>query len=452
MSATCHSCAQEDANAPLPPPDRLIPVGRGGRRYPALLYSSRWFVRRQVLNASRYVDGLAAVQPSEFANQAAAPSGGHIKAANALLDELKQVLKQDVAQFAAAGDALIKSSRSGGFDHFLQIKDRIYAQSKEAERLLAFYRGIFQYRTGRFGAQLQAMDRIALDCYQAVWLGLGKARSIPAPAPFAYVEDGRGPATYRRGVKLSKLGRRPNPFPLVKIPQHRLHNPWTLGAVPHEVAHNLQNDLGLWNVLPKRIEAGMRGHLPEEAIRIWMRLHKESYADFAGTLLIGPAYVTSLIDVVGKRPEAAAAFNPEGVHPTPIIRVPMNCALLRRMGFVAEAQAFEDTWRRVYPDHLLNSLPAAYRKSLKRGMEAMVDICCYTKEAAYGGRALSEVIRFSQRDVGLVREAADRLLKGETTGVLPERFLIAAAQVAVRTRKATPRQVAKNFYQALGRT
>jgi hypothetical protein len=270
--------------------------------------------------------------------------------------------------------------------------------------------------------------------------------------PFAYVEDGRGPATYRRGVKLSKIGRRPNPFPLVKVPQHRLHNPWTLGAVPHEVAHNLQNDLGMWALLPKRIRAAMQGKLPEEAIRIWAKLHKETYADFCGTLLIGPAYVTSLIDVVGKNPQAAASFNPDGVHPTPILRVPLNCALLRRMGFRPEADAFEASWSKLYPDHLKAELPEPYRQTLKQGMEIMAQVCCYTREAAYGGRMLSEVIRFSHRDMGLVKEAADRLLAGENTGVLPERFLIAAAQVAIRTRKSTPAQVAKNFYLALGRT
>ena len=36
-----------------------------------------------------------------------------------------------------------------------------------------------------------------------------------------------------------------NPFPLVQLPYHRLVNPWTLGAVMHEVSHNLQTDLGL---------------------------------------------------------------------------------------------------------------------------------------------------------------------------------------------------------------
>lgn len=451
MNDPCPTCASGTASRTLPPPDRLTPVGHGPHRSARLLYTPKWFVIRQVKNAQAYLDGLAPLTSVECGDTASSPSQAHIKAANGLVQELKRVLETDVNRFAAAGETLAKASRPGGFAPFLQLKDRIYARSNEAEKLLAFYRGIFQQRGGRFGTRLAAMDLIALDCYQAVWLGLGKARSIPAPAPFAYVEDGRGPATYRRGVKLTKLGRRPNPFPLVKVPQHRLHNPWTLGAVPHEVSHNLQNDLGLWDILPKRILAAMKGKLPDEAARIWARLHKETFADLAGTLLIGPAYVTSLIDVVGKRPEAAAAFNPDGVHPAPIVRVPMNCVLLRRMGFVPEAEAFETTWKRLYPESLKSTLPDAYRRTLRQGMEIMTEVCCYTREQAYGGRSLSEVVRFSHRDVALVQEAADRLLRGENTGILPERFLIAAAQVAIRTKTAKPELVSRNFYQALGR-
>jgi hypothetical protein len=434
-----------------PPPDRLVAASAGPARDPALLYTPKWFITRQVLNAARYVDGLSPVGPKEFGTGAASPSGAHIRAANEILTALHDALERGVAEFSAVGAQLERAPDTAGFEAFLKLKDRLYMQSQEAERLLAFYRSIFRQRVGRFGPRLAAMDRIALDCYQAVWLGLGEARSIPSPAPFAYVEDGKGPATYRRGVRLSALGRRPNPFPLVKVPQHRLHNPWTLGAIPHEVAHNLQNDLGMWEVLPGRIRRVMQEKLPEEAVRIWMRLHKESYADLAGTLLIGPAYVESLIDVVGKRPEAAAAFSPDGVHPTPIVRVPMNCVLLRRMGFRPEADAFEATWRMAYPASLLSGLPDAYRRTLEQGMELLVDAACYTPEAAYGGRPLSDVVRFSHREVGLVREAADRLIRGENTGVLPERFLIAAAQIAVRTRRIEPRLVARNFYLALGR-
>ena len=91
---------------------------------------------------------------------------------------------------------------------------------------------------------LLSCDRIALDCYQAYWNGLGKARPIPAPPPFCYMRTGFAPATFRRGIPLRRLGRQLNPFPIVQLPYHRLINPWTLGAMLHETSHNLQSELG----------------------------------------------------------------------------------------------------------------------------------------------------------------------------------------------------------------
>lgn len=413
-------------------------------------YSTGWFVSRQVANAERYLAGLRPFGEDEFGADSAAPTAGHIRAANALLAEIRTRLSADVKELRAVAGG-VASSQGPGFEALLRLKDKVYVQTNEAERLLAFYRNIFDQRRGRFGAQLLPMDRIARDCYRTVWNGLGKARSVPAPAPFSYVEDGYGPATYRRGVRLSTLGKRPNPFPLVKVPQHRLQNPWTLGAVPHEVAHNLQNDLGLWTVVPKRIEAAMVGKLPEGAVDVWMRWHKESYADLAGCLLIGPAYVDSLIDVVAKRTEATVAFNADGVHPTPLVRVPINCRLLRRIGFEAEAEAIEAAWWRIYPRALMKALPEEFRTTFDQGCELLIQAICFQREPAYGERSLAEVVKFSRNDVIVVEEAAARLLRGENTGILPERFMISAAAIALRAERGKAADIVRHFYMALGR-
>ncbi|MFD2740291.1 hypothetical protein ACFSUD_11955 [Sulfitobacter aestuarii] len=427
-------------------PQRARPVPR---RDPAL-YSTRRFLDRQALNAERYLAGLAPIRVEEFGSPAIAPTGAHIAAANALVDELRRALSGDVVAMRRMRDALA-AAPEGDIQPFLELKARVYRQTKEGEKLFAFYRGIFDQRSGRFGGRLRGVDRIARNCYQAIWLGLGRARSVPAPQPFAYIEDGNGPATYRRGVKLSKLGKRANPFPLVKIPQHRLHNPWTLGAIPHEVAHNLQNDLGLWQVMPQVITRRMTGRVPPEALAVWARWHKEAFADYAGCLLIGPAYVESLIDVVGRSQRQVAAFNPDGVHPTPILRVPMNCVLLRRMGFADEARAFVTAWHRIYPLRLRRGLPKALRESFDDGATLMVEAICETALPQLGGRSLRHVISFTKKDVAFVREAADRLLRGENTGVLPERYLIAAARRAITRKGADPVAIAGHFYATLGR-
>lgn len=414
-------------------------------------YSPAWFVRRQIANAERYLAGLAPFREDEFGRSVYAPSPAHIRAANRLVSEVRGRLRHDISQMREIGEGLAQRAAPGQFDTLLRLKAKIYAQTKEAERLMAFYRGIFDQRHGRYGPLLHPLDRIGRDCYQAVWNGLGKARSIPAPAPFAYIEDGSGPATYRRGVRLTTLGKRPNPFPLIKVPQHRVQNPWTLGAVPHEVAHNLQNDLGMWELLPKRIRAAMTGKVSEEAIEIWARWHKEAYADQAGCLLIGPAYVESLIDVVAKQPQSTARFNPDGVHPTPLVRVPINCRLLRRIGFSQEADRFEATWSRIYPPALKRLLPEYFAESFDTACDILVQVSCFQPETAYGGKTLAEVIRFGPKDAKLVREAARRLVKGETTGVLPERLLISAARDAFRAHRNRAASISRHFYQALGR-
>ena len=413
-------------------------------------YSTRWFVHRQVANADRYLAGLVPFREDEFGEDAHSPSAAHIRAANRLVNEVRSRLAADIAKLRRLGRATVSDER-GQFAELLQMKDRIYAQTKESERLLAFYRAIFDQRTSRFGRLLMPIDRIARDCYQAVWTGLGVARSIPSPSPFAFVEDGNGPATYRRGVLLSTLGKRPNPFPLVKVPQHRLQNPWTLGAVPHEVAHNLQNDLGMWTELPKRIRAAMQGPIPDSAVETWVQWHKEAYADQAGCLLIGPAYVESLIDVVAKRAGATAAFSPDGVHPTPLVRVPINCRLLRRMGFVAEANEYETAWNRIYPLTLRRVFPKEFRESFDAACDLMVQATCFQPERAYGDKSLAEVVRFRRKDVILVREAAHRLLRGENTGVLPARLLISAARSAFRADRSKAAAISHNFFLALGR-
>ena len=412
-------------------------------------FTPKRYLARQILNANRNLAALESFKADAFGRGAEAPSAAHIQAVNRLVAEARSRLRERVGQLASKAHA--ERGAKQGFKNFLNAHDAVIAQIKELETLRAFYAGIFDQRTGDIGQSLLGLDRIARDCYQAIWLNIGRPRSLPAPVPFCYVEDGRGPATYRRGVKLTVLGKRPNPFPLVKVPQHRLINPWTLGAIPHEVAHNLQNDLGLWKVMPSHIRKVMRGVVPESAAAVWARWHKESYADLCGVLLIGPAYVESLIDIVGKAPRKATAFNPTGVHPTPIVRVPMNCELLRRMGFAREAEQFHATWRQLYPGEAYHDLPEAFGKTLKRGIAAMVEAICFTAQAEYGGKQLSKVVSYSVDDKVLVAEAASRLVEGMNTGILPERFLIAASRQAIASPGVQTGVVARNFFKSLGR-
>jgi hypothetical protein len=397
------------------------------------------------------VHGLRPFRPGEFGTGPSAPSAAHLDAVNRLIGAARLRQEREERELAArARDVL--SGGDVGRSALLSLKERSETRARETEQLWEFYLNMFGQRTGPFAGWLGALDRVALDCYQAVYLGLGRARSIPSPSPFSYMETGFGPATFRRGVRLAKLGRQPNPFPLVKLPYHRLLNPWSLGAVPHEVAHNLQSDLGLWELMPRRIAAHFRSRgLPARNAAVWQRWHKETYADLAGVLLIGPAYVGSLMDVVGRSRESSAAWNDDAVHPTPIIRVPLGVRLLERIGFGGDAKAFRRAWDALYPPSAWAPIPAWVRARLDEQIDAVIDVICFEHFDEYGGKPLAGVIRFEPKHAELVREAAERLQVGMDTGVLPERFLIAAVRQALAWGKTPPETLARNFYEALGR-
>ncbi|HEX2136902.1 MAG TPA: hypothetical protein VHG30_13525 [Microvirga sp.] len=423
------------------------PAGDTGERR-ALL---EW-IRSQEVNAQRATQLLRDFAPGEFGTTAASPSSAHIHATNRLVGQLRAIVDRNAQELRAAAAAARADSRQSLLDRVTSLKDEGGGLVSQTEKIWNFYWEIFGQRQTLIALRLLAADRIALDCYQYTYQGLGKARPIPSPPPFSYMEAGYGPATYRRGVRLAKLGLFPNPFPIVKLPEHRLVCPWTLGAIPHEVAHNLQSDLGLWMAVPRRLLAALRGDgLPRAVYSVWVRWQKEIFADLMSVLLIGPAYIGSLMDVVGKSPAATVAWNGEGVHPTPFLRVLINLELVRRLGFQHEAHAMRRAWLRLYPPTRLRPIPPPIRRSFHRAMKLTVDAICETAYPQLGGRTLREVVAFRPQDQTVAVEAAHRLARGADPGIIPERFMLAAVRYAFDRKLAAPEALTRNFYETLGR-
>jgi hypothetical protein len=252
----------------------------------------------------------------------AAPSEGHLQAVNALLGQLRKELLAVSEQVRGDAARAAAQPTTARLQALVTAKQRAHDWVRAIERIWDFYFELFGQRQTMFADWPLACDRIALSCYQATYLGVGEPKPLPAPPPFCYARTGFSPATFRRGIPLRRLGRQLNPFPLVQLPYHRLVNPWTLGAVLHEVSHNLQSDLGLNKAVP--VAMGRRlleEDCPPAVVQVWVRWNREIFADLSALLLGGPAVVGSLLDVVGRSPPAVVAYNPRGPHPTPWFRV-----------------------------------------------------------------------------------------------------------------------------------
>lgn len=421
------------------------------RRPPAPLAALPAWLRSQPISVARHAAGLRPFTREEFGTGAAAPTEGHLLAANQLIAKLRTTLIELARRVAALSQTAQNEPSTANLHHFLNQKEHAHQWVQAVEKIWDFYLELFGQRQSKFGDWLLSCDRIALDCYQDSFMNIGVAKSIPAPPPFSYMRTGLSPATFRRAIPLQKLGRQLNPFPLIQLPYHRLMNPWTLGAVLHEVSHNLQNDLGLENAIPQSIERRLIAEgIPQRVARTWRGWNREIYADMSGLLLGGPAIVASLMDVVGRSPAATSAFMEGAPHPTPWLRTLISCELLRRMGFPQEAADYRRAWLRLYPKPG-DSIPRAMLQTFDQANALVVDTICYRRYPQLGNKALAEVIRFEPKEQATIEEAARRLAAGTDPGVVPERFLIGAARVAIDRKYARPGIITRNFYRELSR-
>jgi hypothetical protein len=409
------------------------------------------FVRAQVVNSKRNAAALRPFRRDEFGTDPASPSEAHIRAANQLIDDLRKRLLAAASRVdQAATRTHMPTTSSLGL--LLAQKERTERWIKLVEKIWDYYLELFGQRQTRFGAWLLAADRTALDCYQAIYTGLGQTRSIPSPPPFTYMETSVAPATFRRGIPVQRLGLQANPFPVVQLPYHRLVNPWTLGAIHHEVSHNLQSDLALWQEVPRQISRRLRGAgLDPFVVGLFTRWHKEMWSDLAGCILGGPAIVASLIDVLARSPATTQRFNPADPHPTPYLRTLINLELLRRLGFSKEADKFGRLWTKLYPSPRRGNIPRSVLDAFPQANRLVVDTICFQPYRQLGDKRLAEVVSFQPGFQKMIAEAAQRLAAGNDPGIIPARYLVGATRWALDHNLTRPERIARNFYQALAK-
>ncbi|MFZ4656176.1 MAG: hypothetical protein ACOYNY_04145 [Caldilineaceae bacterium] len=410
------------------------------------------WLRAQGINVSRHTAALRPFTREEFGNSAAAPTEGHLSAVNNLMESLRGGLRRLTKRVNKRVQTAMREPNTAHLQQMLREKERAHNWVRAVERVWDFYFELFGQRQSQFGDWLLGCDRIALDCYQVAYTGLGTARSIPAPPPFSYMRTGFSPATFRRGIPLSRLGQQINPFPLIQLPYHRMVNPWTLGAVLHEVSHNLHNDLGLERAIPQAIARRLLAEGQSRFVAaVWTRWNRETFADLSGLLLGGPAVVASLMDVVGRSPAATFSYAPRAPHPTPYLRTYLSIELLRRMGFPKEAANYQRLWQRMYPNPSAGNIPEGLLRSFRTVVPLVVDTVCYQPYPTLGEKTLAQVMRFAPKEQQMIEEAGRRLAAGNDPGVVPERFLIGAARFALDQRLARPAQITENFYKELAR-
>lgn len=363
-----------------------------------------------------------------------APSAEHFRKANARLAAVEQRIRARFEHLRA--------------DHGRRSPQRVLVdialverELDRARRLFGMFYEVFAQRGTAFGPSLAAHDTIAEDCYSAVRQAAPRLFEGPLLKPVCYMEHGYSPATMRRGVALSRLLGDANPFPLIRIPWDR-DQPWQ-SVFLHEVAHNLQADMGIWQENRQAVLRRVMGRARDPVLAsTYGRWHKEIFADLAAILLGGPAAAWGMADFLAHPGPRTTTYRPGSAHPTAYLRVVLLAEMLRRLGFGAEATRLLRVWQGLYRVEQGHRIPAHLMSSAPRVIPEVVDEIAFQTRRNLAQRALVDVIPFGRDDEAAIREGARRLEAGGAPA-LPPRHLVSAAHQALERGRIEPQRLAR---------
>lgn len=362
-----------------------------------------------------------------------APSPAHFRAANQRLNKIDRETQRRIQRLQATWE-------TAPLQRVLIDMALVEREVDRARRAFGLFFEVFGQRGTTFAPALAAHDAIAVDCYQAIRQVDPQIFRGPMLKPVCYMEHGFSPATMRRGVTLNRLLGEPNPFPIIRIPWDR-DNPWQ-AVFLHEVAHNLQADLGIWQENRQAVLRRTLQSSGDPAItRIYGRWHKEIFADLAAILLGGPASAWGMATFLAHPAPRTLTFRPGGAHPTAYLRILILAEMLRRIGFEREGDRLGQTWQQLYSPQQVNRIPARLLLTSDQVIPQVVDEIAFQTRRNLAQRALVDLIPFSRDDQAAIRAGARDLVRGQISQNLPPRHLVSAASYALATGKIPARQL-----------
>lgn len=350
------------------------------------------------------------------------PTGAHFRAANQRLRKIRTGIERRRI-------LLERNWRRSSPQHALVYMAMLEREVDRARRTFGLFFEIFSQRGSDFAPALAAHDVIAADCYQAIRDADPFVLDRPLLKPVCYMEHGASPSTNRRGVQLNRLMGEANPFPVIRIPWDR-DNPWQ-PVFLHEVAHNLQADLGVWNENRDAVARRLAGISNPLATTVYRRWHKEIFADLAALLLGGPSAAWGMLEFLAHPGARALTYRPGGAHPTGYFRGLLLAEMLRRMGFAQEAARVQKVWTGLYNPQRGHRLPGHLLGSSGTIIPAVVDEIAYQPRRNLGQRALADILPFTRDQEAAIRRGGMLLARGRVPQ-LPPRHMVSASRCALQ--------------------
>jgi hypothetical protein len=316
------------------------------------------------------------------------------------------------------------------------------------EELLRHLHAMAQQRTRGRSRFLAEADAVADSCYAPI-LELARIQglSLRTSQPVSVTGD------WSLSVVPRFASTRVAPL---RLPAGFEHSLWHWPAIAHEVAHDFYFSL-------ENIERGLRGRLglpnrvevPRSEMELdaaWLRrLYgawlPELFADVLGTLMLGPAYVETMLRAFrdpGSPQRTAAIFQDGGVideHPPERLRIYMATRVLHHLGRHDAATELWERWENDHPNVRFYYLPLGgdwvglSDESLHAIADSMLEVLLQQPWPELEGFQLLNIpgLAYLHAEHAKVERLSETLADGGVVDADP-RWIVAAAVLAAKAQ------------------
>jgi hypothetical protein len=289
-----------------------------------------------------------------------------------------------------------------------------------------------------FMPYLQLADELAWQCYQPIL-----PYSPRKEPPLVFLNGGRSPFTLTRekGFEAEfvprelisdgelKQAQAKLPFPVIGVPWSQITFLPELAVIAHEVGHSVEVDLDLESTIGNIIGAALEDPCASKRRTEWCAWGSELFADAWACLSLGPAFLGALIDFLAAETEAGEAADLSAVsHPPPTLRVSLNAAFLRQLGYD------DSTLGPMLADWAGHFGFPAHLESYNGDARAISTRLFDSGIAAVGGGTLRSLVALTpaqyNQAAGLARRAIQRI---KLTSEIDFRVMVVAARIAYRS-------------------
>jgi hypothetical protein len=128
------------------------------------------WLKVQELNVTRHAAALRPFNYEEFGTDPASPTDAQIDAVNQLISSLRVQLMEMSRQVGIIANFAMNKQDTNHLQQLMIGTEQAHDWVRAVEQIWDFYFELFGQRQSRFGNWLLGCDRIAMDCYQDIYI------------------------------------------------------------------------------------------------------------------------------------------------------------------------------------------------------------------------------------------------------------------------------------------